>query len=170
MISSTSARCSATTKKMRPRRTRDFACRTKNRRATRNRISRRCSPASSRASTRTSTKPTSSRITISAWRSRRWGCSTRPSRNCRKRYARRKENCGPPKCWASAFLRKAHTGSPNRSCGAVSICRRPAIRSGSGFSTGSVARSNSRAKRPTRGISMGACLRSTSVFSMRSSA
>ncbi|PYP69824.1 MAG: hypothetical protein DMD36_08565 [Gemmatimonadetes bacterium] len=52
--------------------------------------SRRCWRASSRESTRTSMRPTSSRTTISASRSRRWGCWTRPSRSSRKR-------CGRPR-------------------------------------------------------------------------
>src|ERR1043165_8312092 len=139
------------------RRTRGCGCRMRSRPATRSRISRTCSPGSSRGSTRTSTRPISSRTTISASRSRRWACSMRRSRSCRKRCARRRASCGPRKCWASASSRRARSASPNPSCAAVSICRRPATRSGSAFCTGWDARSSSRVRRPMPATSTAVC-------------
>src|SRR5213075_254795 len=80
----------------------------RSRRATRSRTSRTCWRASSRASTRTSTRRTSSRTTISASRSRRWGCSTKPSPNCRRRCGRPKENSERRRCSASASEKGAY--------------------------------------------------------------
>src|SRR5436190_15512637 len=142
----------------------------RSRRATRSRTSRTCWRASSRASTRTSTRRTSSRTTISASRSRRWGCSTKPSPNCRRRCGRPKENSERRRCSASASSKRAPTASPNRSCGAASIFRRRAIRNVLASSTGSAARWSTRARRPTRAICTAGSLRSTSGSSMPSSA
>src|SRR5438093_1627163 len=142
----------------------------KNRPATKSRTSRTCWPVSNRASTRTSTRPTSNRTTTSASRSRKWACSTRRLQSCRKRCARRKESCGPPRCWGSVSSRRVRSASPNRSCDAVSIFPRPAIRSVSASCTGSAARSSSRARKQTPAICMDASSRWTSVSSTPSSA
>src|SRR6266436_751547 len=141
----------------------------KNRPATKSRTSRICWPVSNRASTRTSTRPTSNRTTTSASRSRKWACSTRRLRSCRKRCARRKASCGPRRCWGSVSSRRVRSAWPNRSCDAGSTSPRPAIRSGSACSTGSAARSSSRARKPTRGTCTAASLPWTSVSSMPSS-
>src|SRR6266576_289718 len=167
--SSTSARCSPRTR-IRRRRTRGSGSRMKSRPVTRSRISRTCSRDSSRGSTRTSTRPTSSRTTISASHSRRWGCSTKRSPSCRRRCGRQKANSGRRKCSGSASSKRPRTALRSRSCGAGSIFRRRAIRSGWAFSTGSAAHSSSRARRPMRVISTDACSRSTSASSMPSSA
>src|SRR6267378_4858774 len=142
----------------------------KSRPATKSRTSRTCWPVSSRASTRTSTRPISNRTTTSASRSRKWACSTRRLRSCRRRCALQKGSSGPRRCWGSASSRRARSASPNRSCAAGSICRPRAIRSVSAFCTGLAARSSSRARRPTPVTCMGASLRWTSVSSMPSSA
>src|SRR5258706_926048 len=90
-------------------------------------------------------------------------------RSCRRRCERRKESCAPRRCWGSASSRRGRTASRNRSCGAVSICPPPAIRNVSACCTGSAARSNSRARKPTRVSCMDGSLQSTSVSSMPSS-
>src|SRR5882672_1569091 len=142
----------------------------RSRRGTRSRTSRTCWRASSRASTKTSTRPTSSHTTISVSRSRRWACSTRRSRSCRKRCAHPRASCVPPRCWASASSRRAPSASLSRSCAAGSTSPPPAIRSGSACSTGSAARSSSRARKPTRGTCTAASSPSISASSMPSSA
>src|SRR5881394_1542074 len=168
--SSTSARCSPRRTRIRRRRTRGSGSRMKSRPVTRSRISRTCSRDSSRGSTRTSTRPTSSRTTISASHSRRWGCSTKRSPSCRRRCGRQTANSGRRRCSGSASSKRRRTALRSRSCGAGSIFRRRAIRSGWAFSTGSAAPSSSRARRPMRVISTDACSRSTSASSMPSSA
>src|SRR5467141_3841910 len=142
----------------------------KNRPATKSRTSRICWPVSNRASTRTSTRPTSNRTTTSASRARKWACSTRRSRRCRKSCPRRKASGGPRRCWGSVSSRRVRSASPNRSCDADSICPPPAIRSVSASCIGLAAPSSSRARKPTRAICTGASSRSTFVSSMPSSA
>src|SRR5712692_3463185 len=132
---------------------------TRSPRATRSRIFRACSPASSRGSTRTSTKLTSRPTTISAWRSRRWACSMRPSASCRRHCGRRKGGSAARRRWACASWRRVPTWWRSRSCGARSSCPPRATRTGSASSTGSAGRSRSRASGPRRGSCTGACSR-----------
>src|SRR2546422_303042 len=142
----------------------------KNRRATKSRTSRTCWPVSSRGSTRTSMRPTSNRTTTSASRSRKWACSTRRLRSCRKRCARRKASCGHRRCWVSVSSRRVRSASPNRSYDAVSISPPPVIRSVSASCTGSGARSSSRARKPTPATCTDGSSRWTSASSTPSGA
>src|SRR5439155_661505 len=130
---------------------------TKSRPETRNETSRRCWRASSRESTKTSTRATSSRTTIWASPSRRWGCWTRRSQSCRKRCGRRTENYGARRRSACASSTRAPTSSRSRSCGARSTCRPRVIRSGWVSCTGWAARSRSRASGSKRAICTAGC-------------
>ena len=68
--------------------------------------SRRFSSSSSAASRRTSTPTTTRPTTTWAWRSRRWGCSTRQSPNFRRRCGPPRAACAPPRRSGMAFFEK----------------------------------------------------------------
>src|SRR5437667_5971107 len=111
---------------------------------------------------RTSTKRTSNRTTISASRSRRWGCWTRRSPSCRRRCGRRRGSSGRRKPWACASSIRVRTSWRSRFCAAGWNSRRRAIRSGSACCTGWVVRSKNRGKKPRRESYTDACSRWTS--------
>jgi tetratricopeptide (TPR) repeat protein len=88
---------------------------TKKRRPATNRpTSPTCSRSSSRASPRTSIPKTTSRTTILASRTKRWDCSTKPSRNFKNRCAVTSTACERTKRSVSAFWKRNSSPSPRR--------------------------------------------------------
>jgi tetratricopeptide (TPR) repeat protein len=129
---------------------------------TRTPTSRTCCASSSRAWPRTSTRRTTRATTISEWRSRRWGWSTRRSRSSRRPCGATRNACGPWRPWGTASWRNSSGrwrppsfSAPCRSLGSV-------MTNSWACSTCSASRPRGWAVPPMHWVTFNACSLSTS--------